>query len=212
MAARIRTCILLAATATALVAVGAPPELLTDPGRIGQPAATPDEVVGMVAAAGAWLLVVWLAAATAVTASSALPGHVGRAGRMVSRLITPRIVRRTVETAIGLTVVAAPIVSPGGSALADETRPQPATALPSLDRPAGGVLPPAHPPAGVTTYVVRPGDCLWSIAARHLGPNPTSTAIAQSWPEWYAGNRGVIGRDPNVLHAGQRLVVPRSAR
>ena len=55
---------------------------------------------------------------------------------------------------------------------------------------------------------VHPGDCLWSIARRHLGPQATDAEIAAAWPSWYAANRDVIGADPNLLHPGQQLVAP----
>jgi hypothetical protein len=65
---------------------------------------------------------------------------------------------------------------------------------------------PARPPAA--TVVVRRGDCLWDIAARHLGPAATTAAIAAQWPRWYAANREVIGPRPDLLRPGQRLHPP----
>ena len=55
---------------------------------------------------------------------------------------------------------------------------------------------------------VRPGDCLWLIAARRLGPHPTDAAVAASWPRWYAANRAVIGNDPDLVTPGQVLWAP----
>jgi hypothetical protein len=51
-------------------------------------------------------------------------------------------------------------------------------------RPAGG-------------YVVRTGDCLSSIAARHRLPG--------GWQALYALNRSVVGKNPNLLLVGQHL-------
>jgi peptidoglycan/xylan/chitin deacetylase (PgdA/CDA1 family)/LysM repeat protein len=48
------------------------------------------------------------------------------------------------------------------------------------------------------TYVVRPGDSLSSIAA----------GLGVPWQELHAANRDVIGPDPGLVKAGQRLVVP----
>jgi len=55
---------------------------------------------------------------------------------------------------------------------------------------------------------VRPGDCLWLIAARRLGPGASAAEVAHEWPRWYALNRNVIGGDPDVIHPGQALVPP----
>jgi hypothetical protein len=62
--------------------------------------------------------------------------------------------------------------------------------------------------AGARTVVVRPGDCLWSIAARELPPGASARAIAERWRAIYAVNRRLIGADPDRLVAGQRLRVP----
>jgi nucleoid-associated protein YgaU len=56
--------------------------------------------------------------------------------------------------------------------------------------------------------VVRPGDSLWSLTARRLGPGTTSTQIAATWPRLYAANRAAIGDNPDLIHPGQRLVPP----
>ncbi|TCO26660.1 hypothetical protein EV652_107553 [Kribbella steppae] len=52
---------------------------------------------------------------------------------------------------------------------------------------------PVRVPARV---VVKPGDTLWSIAAKDLGPNATAEDIAARWPAWYAANRQLIGPGP----------------
>ncbi len=62
--------------------------------------------------------------------------------------------------------------------------------------------------ATTLTYVVRRGDALWDVAARHLGPSATAADIAREWPRWYAANRGVIGADPDLIHPGDVLVPP----
>lgn len=60
----------------------------------------------------------------------------------------------------------------------------------------------------VAPVVVRRGDTLWAIAARHLGPAATDADVAREWPRWWQANRGVIGGDPDVLLPGQVLVEP----
>jgi nucleoid-associated protein YgaU len=56
--------------------------------------------------------------------------------------------------------------------------------------------------------VVRRGDSLWDIAARHLGPDASAADVAAEWPRWHHANRAVIGADPDLLIPGQRLVPP----
>ncbi|MCW2756548.1 MAG: hypothetical protein JWO46_294 [Nocardioidaceae bacterium] len=63
------------------------------------------------------------------------------------------------------------------------------------ERPLGSVR---HP---TTTVVVRPGDCLWSIARDRLGD-------ADAWRAIHALNADVIGPDPDLLLPGVRLRLP----
>ena len=56
--------------------------------------------------------------------------------------------------------------------------------------------------------VVRRGDSLWDIAARHLSPDASAADVAVEWPRWHHANRDVIGSDPDLLIPGQRLVPP----
>ncbi|MEO6886740.1 MAG: LysM peptidoglycan-binding domain-containing protein [Jatrophihabitantaceae bacterium] len=58
------------------------------------------------------------------------------------------------------------------------------------------------------TVTVRPGDSLWTIAARRLGPGAAQAQIAAQWPRWYALNRAVIGTDPGLIRPGQVLQPP----
>ncbi|MBN1946334.1 MAG: LysM peptidoglycan-binding domain-containing protein [Bradymonadales bacterium] len=53
----------------------------------------------------------------------------------------------------------------------------------------------------VRTYLVRPGDSLWTIAASQLGDGTR-------WQELYEANQEVIGEDPMRLQAGQVLTLP----
>ncbi|WP_138413997.1 LysM peptidoglycan-binding domain-containing protein [Sinomonas gamaensis] len=55
---------------------------------------------------------------------------------------------------------------------------------------------------------VRPGDSLWSVAARYLGPGASARDIAEAWPDWFEANRSVIGDNPDVIRPGQLLVAP----
>ena len=76
---------------------------------------------------------------------------------------------------------------------------------PNLAGPASPAVP-ATTESG--TYRVRRGDCLWTIAARSLGPGAGAAAIEAAWHDWYRVNRDVIGADPNLLLPGQRLTSP----
>ena len=57
-------------------------------------------------------------------------------------------------------------------------------------------------------YVVRRGDCLWDIVARHLGDAATTSTIAAEVPRWHAANRSTIGADPDLILPGTTLHAP----
>jgi hypothetical protein len=59
--------------------------------------------------------------------------------------------------------------------------------------------------------VVNPGDSLWSISARWLGPDATAQQIADGVERIYALNKDRIGPDLNLIFVGQRLVLPSAA-
>lgn len=81
---------------------------------------------------------------------------------------------------------------------------------PAPPRPSTGVglvsAAPREDPAEVV--VVRRGDSLWSIAARHLGSEATVQDVAEAWPRWYLANRDLIGPDPDLILPGQELAIP----
>jgi LysM domain len=66
---------------------------------------------------------------------------------------------------------------------------------------------PAQNPTSIVV-VVKPGDSLWSISHRLLGPNTTQRRITEGVELLYALNRNRIGADPNLIFAGQKLLVP----
>ena len=69
-----------------------------------------------------------------------------------------------------------------------------------------------HPVHAVADeVVVRRGDTLWAIAARHLGADASAADVAREWPRWHAANRAVIGDDPDLVRPGMRLVPPHRA-
>ncbi len=177
----------------------------------------------------AWGLAAWLTATVLLTVAGSLPGLVGTTCAAVSRRIAPTAVRRTVEVALGLTVAVGVLGAAPASAAPDDTQAlgtaagaagaHRATAVPELDWPA---LPAARADdpdrlgssATRTSepVIVRPGDCLWSVASRQLlaagTPAPADAQIAQAWPRWWAANRHVVGDDPDLLRPGMRLSPP----
>jgi nucleoid-associated protein YgaU len=76
----------------------------------------------------------------------------------------------------------------------------------SVPAPVAGA--PADAGARPRSALVRPGDCLWLIAARRLGPQASAAEVAGEWPRWYAMNRQLIGADPDLIRPGQVLVAP----
>lgn len=120
----------------------------------------------------------------------------------------------TIERCVYLALVALAavamwmVVLAGAPALAraqtpDETKDQTITAKRSADSYA------AVRNAGV---VVKPGDSLWSISERHLGPRANPSDVVSLVEGTYALNRETIGADPSLLLAGQRLQLPPAAR
>lgn len=51
-----------------------------------------------------------------------------------------------------------------------------------------------------TRYVVKKGDCLWSIAEEQLGDG-------MLWRDIYETNKAVIGEDPNLIYVGVELTL-----
>jgi nucleoid-associated protein YgaU len=196
----------------------------------------PDAAIVAAAAWLAWLLAGYLALTVAVTAAVAARGPVRLRAGALSAAVSPRVVRRAVEALVGFGVAAALVGPMPVQALADSPHPGPASRAPakpfSLDWP--GLADPDRPPAarpplvaapprdarpprearpvGGRTVVVRPGDSLWAIARRDVGPSATATQVAAEWPRWWTANRRVIGRNPDVIRPGQRLVPPTEQR
>jgi len=59
--------------------------------------------------------------------------------------------------------------------------------------------------AGDNSYVVRPGDCLWHIAAAMLPAGSDARAIAAKVEDLWNLNRDQIGDDPNLIYPGTVL-------
>ena len=59
-----------------------------------------------------------------------------------------------------------------------------------------------------STVIVKPGDSLWSISEERLGPESSPQQVYDHTYQMYALNRNLIGADPNLIFAGQRLSLP----
>lgn len=76
----------------------------------------------------------------------------------------------------------------------------PATPAP---KPRPSTPPPATPTPHGKVYTVQPGDNLYVIAkANGFGSGDLN------WKPLYEANKKVIGSNPNLIHPGQKLVIP----
>jgi hypothetical protein len=197
-----------------------------------------DAAVGLAAAAAAWLVLTWLVLTTILALATTLTGTARRLPRLqrLADRVTPALVRRAAAAALGAGLAGVSLA--GGPLAYAGTSPRPATAtavvVPVLDRPAD-LLPGWTPDRPVTRHtartpsrvhlvtntahagravadevVVRRGDTLWDIAARHLGPDATAADVATEWPRWHRANRDLIGPEPDLILPGQRLRPPGS--
>ena len=215
-AVRARAGLLIAASAAALLVPA-----LWQPATGSPTPGDPTGLVVVVAGWAAWALTIYLALGTGIAAV----GHLGGATRPIAGL-APRAVRRFVEIAVGASSVAVVCLAPA-VAYADAPPSGPVASASPLDWPglAPAAAAPVHDPAATpakprpprqphphphhaTALVVRPGDSLWSLTARQLGPRATAARIAAAWPRLYAENRGAIGANPNLIHPGQQLLPP----
>jgi hypothetical protein len=194
-----------------------------------------DDLVGLVASVFAGAVLGWMGLLTVLTAAARIPGLAGRAAAKTAVRLAPSVVTGLVRAGVGLTVVATPamVTMPAAAAGvpvsahdADDSENLATAALPGVGRPGDAPVraelvgatnskQPDSPKDGrsgraTTTdaVVVAPGDCLWTIAARAIGPSATDAEIAATWPRWYARNRGVVGADPDLLIPGTVLRPP----
>lgn len=76
---------------------------------------------------------------------------------------------------------------------------------PGATHTPNGTREPARAPS---TYVVKQGDCLWYVAARHLGEGASDAAIAKEVTRLWKLNAKRIGTgDPDLIYAGQTLAL-----
>jgi nucleoid-associated protein YgaU len=148
----------------------------------------------------------WLGLVAAAVALASVPGtRAGRDDGWIRALPMPDAWRRLVLLLCGVAAVSSVAVP----AHADARHvPPPMTAtegLPLPSRPAGRFPVPTATRARVVT--VRPGDCLWRLATATLPASAGTGRVADLVRRTYAGNRAVIGDDPDLLQPGTRLVL-----
>lgn len=95
--------------------------------------------------------------------------------------------------------------SPGATTISD---PKPWRTIPAptpkpAPKPVPKPAPVSKPKPAPNPYTVRPGDSLWAIAE-------AKTGNGANWTKIYANtqNRNTIGSNPNLIHPGQKLVLP----
>ncbi|MCU1624823.1 MAG: Peptidoglycan-binding lysin domain protein [Frankiales bacterium] len=178
-------------------------------------AAGPTAPLLAVVSTTAWLCTGWLLLVLLLERGSQLPGAAGRLAATAAARIAPSSVRALARVAVGASLAASVLAGP--AALAEDRAPTVAgSAHDSLDWP--GLAPRRAAPAPVpalpvrhvdgSSVVVRPGDSMWAIAARALGPSAADARVAQEWPRWWAANRAVVGDHPDLIHPGDRLSAP----
>lgn len=195
-----------------------------------------DTAAQQMAGAGIWALCCWVALCSALLASSRLPGLLGSAAGAAARRTAPTFVRRALAGALGTGMIMSPAAAfaepaPTPSAAwplsgapvsgAPDLHPVPApspawptsSGQPDSEPEPGPAPEPIHAPIGAsaTTVVVQPGDSLWSLAARALGPDAANADVAAAWPIWYRANSAVIGADPQMIRPGMALTAPAAA-
>ena len=188
-----------------------------------QPGADLATAVTDVATLAAFLAWTWLLAMATLTVLAAVDGaDRPRLEALATRLV-PVAARRVLLALLGVGVLMLPAhpaaaarfdspqsVASAGVKLGELQSRAPASLLQGLplpDRPTGQTAL-GHRPHQGSRVVVLPGDTLWDIAARSLGPRASTSAIARAWPAWFAANRSAIGDDPDLIVPGTVLQAP----
>lgn len=145
---------------------------------------------------------------TSVVSSDAAPGHAASLGAAVG-LATGAADASAGAPADAVSAQERPLLPDGSPVPVPGWTPSPAAAPTAATSAATIGLVSAAPQEELPEHVVvRAGDTLWAIAARHLGPDATVRDVAEEWPRWYHANLDVIGQDPDLILPGQELVIP----
>lgn len=95
-----------------------------------------DVQIATLAGLAGWLLLAWLVLAALASAAAALPGVAGLAGGVIAGRVAPAVVRRAMNAAMGLAVVAS--VAAPSAALASPVTNRPAAVERMVAAPAAG--------------------------------------------------------------------------
>lgn len=187
------------------------PDLATDPRALdarGPAGPRFDDLLVWACSAATVAGTCWLWAVTTLVALGAARGRTGPSAPAV-----PAGLRRAVLAACGVALaggLASPAVASPGQVHHDHPRPATAALVSGLPLPDRATAPSRAPaPAPAHSLVVRRGDTLWALARRDLGPRAADGAVNRRWQAIYALNRGVVGANPDVIHPGQQLRLPR---
>jgi DNA-binding SARP family transcriptional activator len=134
----------------------------------------------------------------------------GHAGTPSGAVLTDRVAARIAAGVLSLVAFGAPLTLSSGAGASGPPRtvtvgrdaPTSSPALASAPSAATGT-----PATSPDSYVVRPGDSLWSIAAALLGDGDDWPAIAALNLGRTMGD-GLHFVDPNTIHAGWTLLMP----
>jgi hypothetical protein len=161
-------------------------------------------VLRLVATGCAW----WLAATTGLY----LAARLARIPALVRALgwTTPRAVRRLIDRALALSVIAS--LAGSTAAFAGGAPPAPLPVVSVTTQPVPLPIPTLVPPAPLDRHTVQWGDNLWTIAAGHLadsGVTRSNGQIAPYWRELVQDNRASLrSGNPDLIFPGESVVLP----
>jgi hypothetical protein len=161
----------------------------------------------------ALLLGIYLLCVVAAGAGARLLG-VSRLIRSVDVLTVP-FVRRLLNGAVGLSLAAGSLAAPAGASEAPSSPPPVMRVidapgpLPPPTTPPGAVAAPSPPSPPTHEWVVRPGECFWSVAEARL-EGADAADVARYWLRLIEANadRLRVPGDPGLIFPGQTLVLP----
>jgi len=159
-----------------------------------------DRALVAACATGLALSLAWLWLVTTVTVAGVVTGTVPRDGGAARRLV---LLACGVAVVAGTTMPAHAASGEGAEVLVGLPLPERAVAAVPSGRRAPTV--PSAPATHGDSYVVRPGDSLWSIARAHPAPGAD---VESRWRAIWGHNRDVVGEDPDLIHPGQALRLP----